>query len=122
MLLQFLFLMVHELSFMLWTIQNKTTHLKSVQHIVGKHKQTLVQRQAMLSWQTRNQRSHDVLDFTEHRIKAFRQHAGELIYTHLELSLQKSNMCMKQQTAPDVDGVQLYKPVCLLGEVSSLND
>ena len=83
-LLQFLFLMVHELSFMLWTIQKyKTTHLESVQHIVGKHKQTSVQRQAMLSWQTRNQRSHDVLDFTERRIKAFRQHAGELIQTQL---------------------------------------
>ncbi len=87
-LLQFLFLVVHELSFMLWTIQKfKITHLKSVQHIVGKHKQTSVQRQAMLSWQTRNQRSHDVLDFTERRIKRFHQHAGELIYTQLEISL-----------------------------------
>ncbi len=87
-LLQFLFLMVHELSFMLWTIQKfKSTHLKSVQHIVGKHKQTSVQRQAMLSWQTRNQRSHDVLDFTERRIKVYHQHAGELICTQLKMSL-----------------------------------
>ncbi len=88
MLLQFLFLMVYELSFMLWTIQKfKTTHLKSVQHIVGKNKQTSVQRQAMLSWQTRNQRSHDVLDFTERRIKVYQWHAGELICTQLEMSL-----------------------------------
>ena len=87
-LLQFLFLMVHELSFMLWTIQQfQTTHLKSVQHIVGKHKQTSVQRQAMLSWQTRNQHSHDVVDFTERRIKVSHQHAGELIYSQLEMSL-----------------------------------
>lgn len=53
----------------------------------GQNKQTSVQRQAMLSWQTRNQRSHDVLDFTERRIKVYQWHAGELICTQLEMSL-----------------------------------